>query len=364
MTNSSPPLSSTGAARRPTITDVAALAGTSKGTVSFVLNGRPGVAAETRDRVLAAMAELGWQPSQPARSLSTSRANAIGLVLARTPETLRSDSFFAPFIAGVEVGLVHTENAVLLKFVEDTEAEETAYRTLATGRRVDGVIVTDLRRQDWRIRLLQELGLPAVTLNRPDVDSPFVAVCDDDFAGVRASVDHLTDLGHERIAHVSGPQVYLHAVRRRAAWQTAMRDHGLDPGAVVEGDFTAAGGADATARLLDVPASQRPTAIVYANDTMAVAGTVVAQSMGLELPRDLSVIGFDDSELAAHLNPPLTTVRTDPFAWGRLTARTLIDLVQHDSRPDEVRVGPAELVVRGSTTAPTSRTAGTRPHSR
>lgn len=344
--------SSTGSApgRRPTISDVAALAGTSKGTVSFVLNDRPGVAVKTRERVLAAMAELGWQPSMLARSLSISRANAIGLVLARTPETLRSDPFFAPFIAGLELGVAGSDATVLLRFVESVEAEEAVYRNLATARRVDGVIVADLRCNDSRIGLLAELGLPAVTLNRPDVPSPFIPVCSDDLVGVVAGVEHLIDLGHRRIAHVGGPSIYLHADRRRQSWEQALHAHGLEPGLFAAADFTAAGGAEATRALLERPADERPTAIVYANDLMAVAGMVVAQSMGLSLPRDLSVIGFDDSELAAYVHPALTTVRTEPVAWGRLTAHTLLDLVHHGRRVESARIEPAELVVRGSTT--------------
>lgn len=335
--------------RRATISDVARLAKTSKGTVSFVLNGRPGVGAQTRERVLAAIEELGWQPSQLARSLSTSQANAFGLVLARKAETLRTDSFFAPFIAGVEHGISESDYALLLRFVADEQAEEAAYRSLATGARVDGVILADLRCQDSRIALLTELGLPAVTLNRPDVDSPFVSVCDDDLAGLRASVEHLISLGHRRIAHISGPLGYLHTVRRRACWAETVRAGGGEPGPFAESDFTAAGGAEATRALLELPVGERPTAIVYGNDTMAVAGMVVAQSMGFVLPRDLSVIGFDDTELAAYVAPALTTVRTGPFEWGRLTAQTLLDLVHQRRRPDNVRVGPAELILRAST---------------
>jgi DNA-binding LacI/PurR family transcriptional regulator len=336
--------------RRPTIADVAALAGTSKGTVSFVLNDRPGVAAATRERVHAAMAELGWQPSTVARALSISRANVVGLVLNRTPESLRSDPFFAPFIAGLELGVAGSDVALLLRFVESIEDEEAVYRNLAKTRRVDGVVVADLRRDDSRIPLLIELRLPAVTLNEPDVPSPFIPVSSDDLVGFVAGVEHLIALGHRRIAHVRGPEVYLHADRRRQSWERAMRRHGLEPSLSVRSDFTAAGGAEATRTLLALPADERPTAILYANDLMAVAGMAVAHQMGLSLPRDLSVIGFDDAELAAYMHPALTTVRTDPLAWGQLTARTLLDLVHHGRRVQSACVGPAELIVRGSTT--------------
>ena len=208
---------------RPTINDVANLAGTSKATVSFVMNGRSNVAAATRDRVLAAASTLGWTPSQHARSLSTSRAYAIGLVFARPPRTLGSDAFFAPFIAGVESALADADQSLLLRFVADPAAEQDAYRKLHTQGRVDGVVLADLRHHDSRIGFLDDLGLPAVTLNAIDDPSPFPAVSLDDSRGTRDAVDYLVGLGHHRIAYVGGPEIYLHSTRRRLAWRSAVR---------------------------------------------------------------------------------------------------------------------------------------------
>lgn len=338
--------------RRTTIADVAALSGTSKGTVSFVLNNKPGVAEETRRKVLAAIDELGWQPSRLAQSLSFSRADAIGLVLARTAETLRSDSFFAPFIAGVEHSVSQADMSVLLRFVETDETEEAAYRSLVQGGRVDGVIVADLLPEDPRIGYLERLGVPAVTLNSPDGPSPFRAVVNDDVAGVRAAVEHLVGLGHRRIAQVSGPQRYLHTRRRRAAFAQSLAAHGLHPDSAVEADFTAQGSAEATRRLLAAPASVRPTAIVYDNDTMAVAGMVVAQDLGLVVPRDLSVVGFDDAELSPYVSPALTTVRTDPFTWGAVAAQELLAVIRGTASGPSTALDAPSLVVRSSTAAP------------
>jgi DNA-binding LacI/PurR family transcriptional regulator len=336
---------------RPTISDVAALAGTSKGTVSFVLNGRPGVAPATRDRILAAIDELGFEPNQVARSLSKSRAGVIGLVLARSPQTLRSDSFFAPFIAGVEYGIAPADTSLLLRFVADEESERAAYRKLAMGRQVDGVILSDLRRDDPRLALLTELSLPAVTLNRPDAPSPFLAVCNDDTNGIEEAARHLVDLGHRRIAHVSGPLNYLHAGLRDAAWRTALAAHGLELAASIPGDFTADGGAGATLSLLDAAPGVRPTAIAYDNDNMAIAGAKAARSLGLRVPDDVSIIGFDDAELAAHVSPALTTIRTDPFAWGESAARALLDVVSGTANTSAIKAGEAVLVRRDSTAA-------------
>ena len=330
---------------RPTIRDVARAAGVSKGTVSFALNGRPGIAEGTRQRVLDAARTLGWVPSHQGRSLSVSRAFAVGLVLARPPELLGADPFFPAFIAGVERTLSDRGQALVLQVVPDAE-EEAGYRRLAGAGRVDGVFLLDLRVADPRIALLRELNLPAVTIARPDVPSDCPALLVDDRPGIAAAVRHLVELGHRRIAHVAGPARFLHGSVRRQAWEQTLAEAGLPATAVVEADFSAAGGARATRALLD--RTDRPTAIVYANDLMAIAGLSVAQEYGIAVPGRLSVTGFDDIELAGYVTPPLTSVRTDPYRWGRIAAETLLDLIAGESVGD-VPVSPAQLVIRAST---------------
>jgi DNA-binding LacI/PurR family transcriptional regulator len=337
--------------RGPTIVDVARHAGVSTAAVSFALNGRPGVSDETRERILAMARELGWEPSASARSLRGRRAFAMGLVIARDPTVLSADPFFPAFIAGVEMELAALGQALLLQVVsDDAEREADRYRQLARSERVDGVFLTDLRSGDPRIALLAELGLPAVTLNRPDVPSPFPAVCLDDGPGMAAAVHHLAELGHRRIAHVSGRADLLHGARRHAVWTETMTELGLATDLVALGDFTAAAGARATRDLLRTP--DRPTAIVYANEAMAIAGLTVAHELGFAPPNDLSLVGYEDSELAAHVHPSLTSVRSDPIGWGRTATRVLRDAIE--GRPADVELEPARLVVRDSTAAPRS----------
>jgi DNA-binding LacI/PurR family transcriptional regulator len=336
--------------RRPTIDDVARRAGVSKGAVSFALNGRPGVAPATRERILAAASELGWRPNHRARALSRSRAFALGLVMARPPELLNADPFFPALIAGVEAELAPAGHVLVLQVVpDDWRREVDGYRQLAEDGRVDGVFLSDLRLGDPRLALLEELALPAVTLGRSDTRSPFPAVLADDRPGIEAAVHHLAGLGHGSIAHVAGPQRYVHGVSRRSAWEQALRSAGLPLGPLQVGDFTAAGGAAATRELLAAP--EPPTAIVYANDLMAIAGITVAHQLGVAVPGQLSVTGFDDTELAAHVHPPLTTVRQDPISWGRAAARALLDLVEGREAGD-LELPPARLVVRESTASP------------
>jgi DNA-binding LacI/PurR family transcriptional regulator len=318
----------------------------SKGAVSFALNNRPGVAPQTRERILTVARDLGWTPNSRARALSVSRALAVGLVMARPPETLRADPFFPSFIAGLEDVLSENGYALLLQVVPEHDRELRSYRRLADEGRVDGVFVTDLYVDDPRPALLAEIGMPAVVIG-PALGEPFwPAVGVDDGPGIAACVKHLIDLGHTRIAHVSGTPAMVHGRSRREAWAATLRDAGLPAGPMTEADFSAEGGAAATRRLLAL--GPRPTAIVYANDLMAMAGLAVALQLGIDVPRDLSITGFDDTEMGAHVTPPLTTVTVDVITWGRAAATRLLELID-DRQVTTTPLEPPRLVIRDST---------------
>ncbi|BCW43556.1 LacI family DNA-binding transcriptional regulator [Arthrobacter sp. StoSoilB5] len=329
-----------------TINDVANAAGVSKGAVSYALNGQPGVSEGTRTRILQVAKELGWKPSLRAKGLSSSKAYALGLVVARDAKLLSTDPFFPAFIAGIETTLVRHEYTLVLSIASGPEAEEKSYRKLVEDGRVDGVILTDMRNNDSRIALLGELELPAVTLNRPDTRSPFPAVCMDDTDGITSAVKHLISLGHTRIAHVGGPQPYVHSRSRHGAWARTLESAGLGTDLFIEADFTAAGGAAATESLLSRP--NRPTAIVYANDLMAIAGQSLAQTRGFNVPEDLSVTGYDNTEITQYLNPPLTTISTDPLLWGQTAAQLLLNRLNGTPAEDILLQAP-RLLIRGST---------------
>ena len=336
--------------RRSTIEDVARLAGVSKGAVSVAMSGQPGVADATRVRISEAARTLGWRPSVHARALLASRSFALGLVISKAPDLLATDPFFPAFIAGVESILASRGLALVLQVVDgDPEREAASYRRLAHEGRVDGVLLTDLRIDDPRIPLLTELDLPAVAVGRPASDCPFRWIDTDDREGVHQAVRHLIARGHRRIAHVGGAPGYVHSEARRRAWEDEMHANGLEPRYFMEGDFTGDSGAAATRRLLAV--RPRPTAIVYANDLMAIAGMSVAMDAGLALPDQLSVVGFDDIPIAAHVRPALTTVRQDASDWGRAAALSLVALVDGEPLP-AVTLTKVTFVERASTSAP------------
>jgi DNA-binding LacI/PurR family transcriptional regulator len=333
---------------QPTINDVARAAGVSKGLVSLALNDRAGVAPETRTRILAAAKELGWHPNPSARSLTSKRAYALGLIVRRDPSIIEADPFFSAFIAGVETVLADRGQVLVLSVVPNVEAEVKAYTRLAHDKRVDGFLITDLLSDDHRIRLIEHLGMHAVTLGEPNIDSTFPVVSRDYDQGIAALAEHLISLGHVRIAHVSGDERMLHGRLRKEQFERSMEAAGLHP-VVVSTDFSPEQGAAATAALLD--SAEPPTAIIYGNDPMAIAGMSVAHQRGLRLPDDLSVTGLDGSQIGTYVYPSLTTLKNDPTEWGLASATALLRLIEEgDAR--NVALPPAELVVRASTAPP------------
>lgn len=332
-------------ARRPTIKDIARQAGVSESAVSFALNDRPGVSQDTRARIRRVAEELGWQPNSAARALSGERSGAVGLVLARPAHTLGVESFFLQLVSGIQEVLSAARTALLFQVVEDIDAECAVYRRWWAERRVDGVLVVDPRMRDPRPALLGELGLPAVTIGEPEPEpagggsspapgvpaaavlpgSAVVSSVRADDAGAMAQVlDHLHGLGHRRIVHIAGLPGLAHTVRRMDSLRTEAARRGLGPDQVrsVVTDYSDAEGAAATRRVLAEP--QPPTALVYDNDVMAVAGSAVAAELGIPVPGRLSVVAWDDSALCRVTHPRLTALVRDTAGFGRLAAEELL----------------------------------------
>ncbi|MDA0565618.1 LacI family transcriptional regulator [Streptomonospora sp. S1-112] len=333
--------------RRPTIVDIAKAAGVSKGAVSCALNGRPGVSEATRARILGIAADLGWAPSSAARALSDGRAGAIGLVIDRPALILGVETFFMRFIAGIQEELGDGPTALMLQSVENTAAELTTYKRWYAERRVDGVLVVDLRRDDPRVGALRETGLPAVVVGGPEHTQGLPCVWADDAGAMRAAVDHLAALGHRRIGHVAGPDAFVHTAARTDSLRAAAREHGMETPRVVHTDYTGEGGAEAARRLLGE--RPRPSALIFDNDLMAVAGLGAVQESGLSVPADVSIVAWDDSPLCESVRPGLTAVRRDLPEHGRLAASLLLEAVA-GAPPRQVSTSPPTLVQRASTT--------------
>lgn len=331
-----------------TISDIAERAGVSIGAVSFALNGRKGVSDATRARIMRVADELGWAPSTAARSLAEAKTETFGLVLARDPHNLGVESFYMEFFAGLEVELSKRGYSLLLQVVgSPVDALETLRKWHRT-RQVDGVVLTDLTLDDPRVAFAHDVGLPAVVVGDPSVASGLTSVWTDDATSMRAAVRHLAGLGHRRIARVSGLATLAHTGIRDAAFAEETAALGI-AGRVLSTDYTPELGERVTREVLT--SLDPPTALIYDNDVMAVAGLTVAMELGLGVPADVSIVAWDDSVLCEHTLPKLTALSHDVVAFGAHVARRLFDVVEGAGHAAFLDSTP-QLVVRGSTGAP------------
>ncbi|WP_251095905.1 LacI family DNA-binding transcriptional regulator [Streptomyces sp. Caat 7-52] len=337
-------------ARRPTMKDIARRAGVSESAVSFALNDRPGVSEVTRARVRRVAEQLGWRPSTAARALSGEGAATVGFVLARPADTLGVDSFFLQLVSGIQEVLAERHLGLLFQVVEDVADECAVYRRWWAEHRVDGVLVVDPRAADPRPELLDELGLPAVVIGgAPDERHPGLSTVWADDAGAMASVvDELTALGHRRIVHIAGLPDLAHTQRRVRALRGEAEGRGLTEVRSVTTDYSDAEGAAVTRRVLSAAAP--PTALIFDNDVMAVAGVAAAAQLGCRVPEDVSVVSWEDSALCRMVEPWLSALSRDSAEFGRTAARELTALLDGGSAR-AVRVPMPRLTVRGSTAA-------------
>jgi DNA-binding LacI/PurR family transcriptional regulator len=331
--------------RRPTISDIAERAGVSKVAVSYALNGNPGLSVPTRQRILAIANEVGWHPNRAARALSAARSGSCGLAFARPARTLAYEPFFSKLLSGIEAELSARGIALMLQIVEDVEAETVALRRWWAEHRVDGVLLVDLRMKDPRVLTVEELHLPAVIVGGPGSTGTVPYLPGNDTSGIRLIVEHLVALGHRRIDRVAGSSAFASTQVRTRVFKQALAQAGAK-GRVVPSDFTSSAGAAATRKLLS--STPRPTAIVYDNDIMAVAGLGVAQEMGVAVPDELSVVSFDDSILCEVVRPSLTACSRDVEDYGARAAHALIDLIEGETLATQEEE-PSSLVVRAST---------------
>ncbi|MFD5824655.1 LacI family DNA-binding transcriptional regulator [Lentzea sp. NPDC060358] len=266
---------------------------------------------------------------------------AVGLVLARPARLLGVEPFFMEFIAGIEEHLASRDLSVLLHVVSDHEAEIAAYRRWASRGLVDAVVVVNPVADDPRPPVLRDLALPAVVVG----DSTLPCVRTDHAGPVASALGHLLGLGHRRIARVTGPSSLQHTRARTVALLEGCAAAGVEP-VLVEGDYSEEAGAKLTTALLTGP--RPPTAILYDNDVMAVAGLAAAAALGVAVPDRLSLVAWDDSTLCRLASPALTTMSVDVHRFGVTVAESLLELV--DGVPVVQRWSPtARCVPRGTT---------------
>lgn len=328
-----------------TIKDVAREAGVSVATISRVVNGSAAVKEETRRHVLDVAARLGYSPHGAARSLITSRTNTIGALL---PDL--HGEFFSEVIRSIDHAAHHGGFHLLLSSSHDGEREiMTSFR--AMRGRVDGLIVMS---PDLDARTAVHSfpdGFPVVLLNCPADREGYDSIVIANYGGARAAVSHLLELGHRRIAMITGRERNHDASERLRGFRDAMREAGITGDDAMEssGDFTEESGFRAARALLGV--EHRPTAIFAANDSMAIGAISALREEGVRVPEDVAVVGFDDIPMARYMNPPLTTVHVDISALGTRATDCLLEQIHEEIRgahEHRQEVVPATLIVRGS----------------
>jgi DNA-binding LacI/PurR family transcriptional regulator len=337
--------------RRVTTSDVAKHAGVSYTTVSHVINETRFVAEETRQRVLQAIVDLNYTPSQVARSLATQQTYSVGLLISDV-----GNPFYHRVILGVEdVALAHGYNVFLMNASYDLNRSIKYIRSMAE-RRVDGILLMSSSMSEELLAETQENQLPTVILDWLECSAPDVGAITFDFEmGIRQAVAHLIELGHRRFAHVSGDLKLFTARIRRDLFLKILAEYGIDPidVPVIEGNFRIDGGRRAFRELESDP--RKPTAVVTVNDMIAIGIILEAQNAGFRIPDQLSVIGVDDISLASELVPSLTTISLHGYEIGAMAMNLLLDLKGKSESVDTTRchrVVDTTLVIRQSTTRP------------
>jgi LacI family transcriptional regulator len=331
--------------------DVAERAGVSVTTVSHVINETRPVSDELRQRVLAAIDELGYQPNVLARSLRRGETHTIGMIV---PDS--ANPFFAELARGIEdTSFEHGYNLILCNSDGDLD-KELIYADVLTEKQVDGILFVAAGLSTDHIRALQERRIPVVIVDREIPDVSVDQVLTDNAGGGWLATRHLLELGHRCIGCITGPSDVTPSAERVIGYRQALSEGGIpvDEVLIVKGDFQYESGYRAARQLLarDDP----PTAIFACNDLMAVGAISAAVEMGRQVPVNLSVVGFDDVRLASFANPPLTTIVQPKYEMGVLATTMLLERMRNHDIPPRRRLLDTSLLIRQSTAPPEAGT--------
>jgi DNA-binding LacI/PurR family transcriptional regulator len=335
--------------KRVTANDIAKLAGVSRTTVSFVLNGVTDmrISEDTRQRVLDAAKQLNYHPDANARRMVSGRTHVIGFVVRENPEQVFTDHFLTQLLNGLSHSTAANGYRMLFEAVPPA-LKRDVYSGLIRERHVDGIVLSAPMFGDKELLRLHEEGTPIVLIGQlPETDIPFVDV--DNVGGGMIATQHLIDLGHRHIGLITNsPVSYSSAAARLEGYHRALSQSGIDydESNVRYGNMTPCSGNRAMQELLAlVP---RPTAVFVASDTVALGAIQAIRQQGLRIPEDISLIGFDDLALVEFIEPPLTTVHVPAYDIGRTAAELLIQITNNEADNLHV-ILQSELVVRKST---------------
>jgi DNA-binding LacI/PurR family transcriptional regulator len=337
--------------RRVTAKEVAKRAGVSLTTVSFVLSGQTerAISEETRERVLSTAVELGYRPNGLVRSLVRGKTLTIGVIVPRL-----DSSFHAAIVQGIQEVCIERDYRILLADSQHRFEREKKQVDLLLEHRVDGLIsvaladdVSGSEEKDWLDKLVAE-GIVMVVIDDHSCAEAVDCVVSDDFRGAQLAVNHLIQLGHRRIAHLSAGEGMSSARDRRAGYAAALQAAGIPIDTrLITGTSYFMTIAELTAAISEIfVVPERPTALFAVNDDMAAEAVIVARQFGLQVPADLAVVGYGNTEVGRHLG--LTTIHQDPLEMGRRAALRLFSRLDEPDMEAECQVLPVHLIVRDS----------------
>jgi DNA-binding LacI/PurR family transcriptional regulator len=327
-----------------TIGEIARLAGVSKTTVSRVLNEKPDVDPATREKILGLIAEYGFQPNAFAKAISQQKSLHVGLLIPHKAEYVFSNPFYTDVMHGVSTQVDRCGYYLLMCY-----AHESNYLDIYRQKRVDGfVLLSPGYFHQNIIDSLNKENVPFVSTAKISDEENMVFVDVDNFKGGAQVTEHLIGLGHRNIAYIGKPTL-TSSLERMQGYRSVLEAHGLqysDQHILVPETSSIESGHDSTIALLQGP--DAPTAIFLANDVMAIGAINAVHELGMRVPDDVSIVGFDDIPLARYVNPPLTTVRQPTYEKGSEAARLLIEMLETNLQPQS-KVLDVEMVVRAST---------------
>lgn len=330
--------------RNLTLEDVARLSGVSRSTVSRVINNHPNVSSHIRERVLQVVEQTGYHPNEAARMLASQRSWMIGLVLPHSVRALFSDPYFSNLIQGIAQGCNLKHYTMSLFLISSKEDEDNIFPRISRNGLLDGVIIQAGEIGDQLAERLQKSGVPLVIAGRPFHPDRVTYIDSDNIFAAQTAVSHLIRLGRKRIGTVTGPTTLTVGLDRIEGYKQALLESGrdVDETLIVEGDFTEKGGYYAMKSLLH----SRPDAVFVASDTMAMGAIQAIEEQGLEIPKDISLVGFDDLHQASNKHVQLTTIRQPVIPFGLRAVDVLDEIIETGvSKPKRI-ILDTELVIR------------------
>ena len=347
--------------RRVGLKDIADELGISQTAVSFAINDRPGVSEETKRRVKEAAAKLGWVPVYAAQALGSSKTMTVGFAPARSADGIRDESFMLHFMSGLHSSLSRKRYGLLYQPCTSLKEETSVYKDWARRKRVDGVVLVDLREDDPRPELLRRIGIPAVLAGGPDPTGALPSLSIDDSGTMEMVLKHLLECGHRRIAYLSGNAALGYSRERVASFRRFAASRRLSSSQVAFTEFDPQTAARLTLEMAG--ADEPPTAFIYESETLALASM---RAVGEWLARDVdadggllrypynlpAVVSFEDSFLCEMSYPSITSVHRDASEYGAKVAKLLLKVLAGERVAGDRKILTPGLAVRDSTVMP------------